>query len=117
MSSLLKYYVPRDGNITDYRKHIDELPIGDSPEAFGQHPNAEMASLMSVNLVVCDNLMVLQGQSTVVEENKEEKVLLLSTEILKKIPDQIDYASTAKNIGLRKSPMEVVLLQEVGISQ
>lgn len=113
LSSLLSYYIPRDGDLSSYREYIESLPIVDSPEAFGQHSNAEMASMMGFNRIVCDTLMVLQGQSTIAEENKEEKVLALSTEILKKIPDQIDYDSTVKNIGIKRSPMEVVLLQEV----
>jgi len=86
----------------------------DSPEAFGQHSNAEMASLMGVNRMVCETLMVLQGQSsTVAEENIEDKVLDLSIKILRKIPDEIDYETTAKNIGTKKNPLDVVLLQEV----
>lgn len=113
LSSLMNYYIPRDGDLPSYREYIESLPIVDSPEAFGQHSNAEMASLMGFNRAVCDTLMVLQGQSTIAEENKEDKVLALSVEILKKIPDEIDYDKTVKNIGVKKSPMEVVLLQEV----
>lgn len=113
LSSLLSYYIPRDGDLSSYREYIESLPIVDSPEAFGQHSNAEMASLMGFNRIVCDTLMVLQGQSTIAEENKEDQVLALSSEILKKIPDQIDYDNTVKNIGINRSPMEVVLLQEV----
>lgn len=110
---MLSYYIPRDGDLSLYKNYIESLPIVDSPEAFGQHSNAEMASLMGFNRIVCDTLMVLQGQSSIVEENKEEKVLVLSSEILKKIPDQIDYDTIVKTIGIKRSPMEVVLLQEV----
>jgi len=95
-----------------YRSYIDTLPIVDSPEIFGQHGNAEMASLMGENRLICDALMILQGQSsTVAEENIEGKVLDLSTKILKKLPDLIDYATTAKNI--KRNPLDIVLLQEV----
>lgn len=95
-----------------YRNYIDTLPIVDSPEIFGQHSNAEMASLMGENRIICDALMILQGQSsTVAEENTEGKVLNLSTNILRKLPDLIDYATTAKNI--KRNPLDIVLLQEV----
>jgi len=95
-----------------YRKYIDTLPIVDSPEIFGQHSNAEMASLMGENRIICDALMILQGQSsTVAEENSEGKVLDLSSKILKKLPELIDYATTAKNI--KRNPLDIVLLQEV----
>lgn len=105
------YYIPRDGDLQMYRNYIESLPIVDSPEIFGQHSNAEMASLMAENRIICDALMILQGQSTVAEENTEGKVLDLSTEILKKLPDMIDYETTAKNI--KRNPLDIVLLQEV----
>lgn len=114
LSSLVNYYIPRSGDLQSYKDFIKQLPIVDSPEAFGQHSNAEMASLMGVNRMVCETLMVLQGQSsTVAEENIEDKVLDLSIKILRKIPDEIDYETTAKNIGTKKNPLDVVLLQEV----
>jgi len=94
-----------------YRNYIDSLPNVDSPEIFGQHGNAEMASLMGENRLICDALMILQGQSTVAEENTEGKVLDLSSKILKKLPDLIDYDTTAKNI--KRFPLDIVLLQEV----
>lgn len=110
----MNYYIPRDGDLVSYRDYIDTLPIVDIPEAFGQHSNAEMASLMGVNRTVCETLMVLLGtSSTAAEENKEEKVLALSSKILEKIPDQIDYETTAKNIGAKRNPLDVILLQEV----
>lgn len=110
----MNYYIPRDGDLVSYRDYIDTLPIVDIPEAFGQHSNAEMASLMGVNRTVCETLMVLLGtSSTAAEENKEEKVLALSSKILEKIPDQIDYETTVKNIGAKRNPLDVVLLQEV----
>lgn len=114
MSSLVNYYIPRSGDLQSYRDFIKQLPTVDSPEVFGQHSNAEMASLMGINRTACETLIVLQGQSsTVDEENIEEKVLSLSSKILKTIPEKIDYATTVKNIGTKKNPLQVVLLQEV----
>lgn len=114
LSSLTNYYIPRDGDLQTYREYIDTLPIVDNPEAFGEHSNAEMAALMGVNLTICETLMVLQGQSsTKAEENKEESVLVLSTKIMEKIPKQIDYNFVVKNIGIKRNPLDVVLLQEV----
>lgn len=109
-----EYYIPRNGDLQKYKNFIESLPIVDSPQVFGQHSNAEMASLMGTNRIICDTLMVLQGQSSsVTEENKEDKVLLLSSKILNKIPDQIDFEHTAKIIGTNRKPLDVVLLQEV----
>jgi len=38
----------------------------------------------------------------------------LATDVLSKIPDLIDYESTEKLIGIVKTPLDVVLLQEIG---
>lgn len=37
----------------------------------------------------------------------------ISTEVLSKIPEPIDYETTEKLIGAKKTPLDVVLLQEV----
>lgn len=114
LSSLLSYYIPRDDDLQYYRDFIDTLPFVDSPEVFGQHFNAEMASLMEVNRTVCETLMIFQGQSSSVnEDNKEENVLILSSKILSQLPEQMDYDATVKNIGIKRNPLDVVLLQEV----
>jgi len=100
-----------------YRDFIESLPTVDNPEAFGQNSNAEMASLMEVNRKICETLMVIHVQSsTVSEESKEKKVLYLSSKILKKLPDQIDYITSANNVGIKRNPLDVVLLQEVFIT-
>lgn len=41
------------------------------------------------------------------------QVLQLSADILSKVPDPIDYEGTDKLIGAEKTPLDVVLLQEV----
>lgn len=118
LSSLLSYYIPRDDDLQYYRDFIDTLPFVDSPEAFGQHFNAEMASLMEVNRTVCETLLIFQGQSSSVDEdNKEENVLNLSSKILSQLPELIDYDATAKNIGIKRNPLDVVLLQEVFLTK
>lgn len=94
--------------------YIETLPNVDNPDVFGQNTNAEMSSLMEMNRALCETLLVFQGQSsTVTEEYKEGKVLVLSSKILQKFPDQIDYTNTLKNIGTKKMPLDIVLLQEV----
>ncbi len=44
LSSLATYYVPKEGPLQTYREYINQLPNVDHPEAFGQHPNADIAS-------------------------------------------------------------------------
>lgn len=111
---MLNYYVPKDGYLNSYIDYIETLQNVDNPEVFGLNTNAEISSLMEVNRVLCETLLVFHVQSSIEEEeNKEGKVLLLSSKILQKCPDQIDYNYTEKNIGNKKMPLDVVLLQEV----
>ena len=46
-------------------------------------------------------------------ERPEDKVLDLAADVLKKLPDLIDYDQTAKILADDPSPLNVVLLQEV----
>ena len=48
-------------------------------------------------------------------ERPEDKVLELAADVLKKVPDLIDYELTAKIMADDPSPLNVVLLQEVSI--
>lgn len=46
-------------------------------------------------------------------ETREEKVLELSGNIFRNIPESIDYEGTAKILSIDPSPLNVVLLQEI----
>lgn len=114
LSSLPTYYIPRDGSIQSYLDYITVLPAVDRPEAFGQHPNADITSLISESRNLFETLMSLQIQSTAgAEASKEEKVAQLAGDVLSKLPSTIDYEQTEKLIGQQKSPLDVVLLQEI----
>lgn len=76
LSSLPTYYVPRDASLESYRDFIAILPNVDKPEAFGQHPNADITCLIMEARGMFETLMSLQVQTVSVEqeENKEYKV-------------------------------------------
>ena len=46
-------------------------------------------------------------------ERPEDKVMELAADVLKKVPDLIDYEQTAKIMSEDPCPLNVVLLQEV----
>ncbi|XP_055375876.1 dynein axonemal heavy chain 2 [Condylostylus longicornis] len=114
LSSLSTYYVPGDGDVLYYQDYITFLPQEDKPEAFGQHPNADIASLITVTRFIFETLQSMEVQAATTEgESRESKVLKMANDIEVKIPINIDYENTAKTIGLKKNPLEVVLLQEI----
>jgi dynein heavy chain len=114
LSSLTHYYVPKDGPLSSYKDYIEQLPAMDRPEAFGQHPNADIASQIRETRTLLDTLVSLQPQRSVTAgESREDKVLNLAADVLKKVPDLIDYEATYKLVGDDMSPLNVVLLQEI----
>ncbi|KAL6445588.1 hypothetical protein ACFW04_000847 [Cataglyphis niger] len=116
LSSLPTYYVPRDGSLESYRDFIAILPNVDRPEAFGQHPNADITCLIMETRNMFETLMSLQIQTVngEMDEDKENKVIQLANDILSRIPETIDYETTERLIGPNKTPLDVVLLQEIG---
>ncbi|XP_032092528.1 dynein heavy chain 2, axonemal [Thamnophis elegans] len=110
------YYIPKDGNLSSYKEYISLLPGMDPPEAFGQHPNADVASQITEARTLFETLLSLQPQTTptgVAGQSREDKVLELSSDVRSKIPEEIDYEGTCKVLSTDPSPLNVVLLQEI----
>ncbi len=90
------------------------LPNIDHPEAFGQHPNADIASQIQETRMLFETILGLQPAVATSEgESMEDKVLELAVNIYKQLPENIDYENTVKILGNDSSPLTVVLLQEV----
>lgn len=114
LSSLDNYYIPHDGDIQSYLDQIQQLPNFDKPEVFGQHANADIASLIGETRLLFETLISMQVQtSAVVGESIESKVLRLAHDIEHATPEQLKYEQTAKLVGLNRTPLDVVLLQEM----
>ncbi|XP_006151956.1 dynein heavy chain 2, axonemal [Tupaia chinensis] len=116
LSVLETYYIPKDGGLASYKEYISMLPGMDPPEAFGQHPNADVASQITEARTLFETLLSLQPQITPTRaggQSREEKVLELATDVKQKIPEMIDYEGTRKLLALDPSPLNVVLLQEI----
>lgn len=116
LSSLPTYYVPKDGPQSTYREYISMLPNMDQPEAFGQHPNADITSQIQETRALFETLLSLQAAGTSAAAGgmtREEKVLELGANIYAQLPENIDYEMTAKILSVDPSPLNVVLLQEI----
>lgn len=71
------YFIPKDGTLASYKEYISMLPSMDPPEAFGQHPNADVASQITEARTLFETLLSLQPQITptrVGGQSREEKV-------------------------------------------
>ncbi|XP_026846886.1 dynein heavy chain 2, axonemal [Drosophila persimilis] len=115
LSALTNYFIPDDGDVQTYLDQIQMFPNFDKPEAFGQHSNADIASLIGETRMLFETLLSMQVQTAGSEgsDNAEDKVSDLAKEILMSTPDEINYEQTAKIIGINRTPLEVVLLQEI----
>ncbi|XP_066578473.1 dynein axonemal heavy chain 2 [Amia ocellicauda] len=123
LSSLPSYYIPRDGPQSAYLEYISLLPGLDPPEAFGQHPNADIASQITAAHSLFDTLLSLQPQVSAgagagagagaAPRSPEEKVLELCADVRQKVPEELDYEGTRKLLQDDPSPLTVVLLQEI----
>lgn len=59
----LEYFVPTDGDLSSYGEYIRHLPQEDSPAAFGQHANAEIASQIEDGRHLVATVLSLQPTS------------------------------------------------------
>ncbi|XP_038624757.1 dynein heavy chain 2, axonemal [Tachyglossus aculeatus] len=116
LSVLDTYYIPKDGNLASYKEYITLLPSMDPPEAFGQHPNADVASQITEARTLFETLLSLQPQTSpsgTGGQSREDKVLELAADVKQKVPETIDYEGTCKLLAPDPSPLKVVLLQEI----
>lgn len=63
--------------MASYKEYISLLPGMDPPEAFGQHPNADVASQITEARTLFETLLSLQPQITPTSaggQTREEKV-------------------------------------------
>lgn len=59
LSPLPQYFIPEPGSTSSYRDYILTLPTTDRPEAFGQHPNAEISYLIEDSKALLGGMLAL----------------------------------------------------------
>lgn len=108
--------IPEDGPLESYIKYISALPKADqdAPEAFGQHPNADIASLMDETRTLLGTVLSLQPRVVASGgKGREDVVLETVAQLLEQIPVELDLPTLQKKYYLDKSPLTTVLLQEI----
>jgi dynein heavy chain len=117
LSTAPQYYIPYDGVRESYSAYIQTLPdaASDPPEAFGQHPNADIASQMEATKTLLTTILSLQPRAVAVEGQKtpEQTVLALIDSLTDQVQKPLDWKAMLRKHGADKTPLTVVLLQEL----
>jgi len=89
--------------------------LQDFPEAFGEHVNAEISSLVQDTNMLCETIIGMEvgkgGGGA--DHDRDEKVMKTCETLLDKIPEEIDYEEVAERNAQDSSPLKVCLLQEI----
>ena len=116
ISSLANYFIPDSTELHVFKEYCALLPTLDKPEVFGQHTNADIASQIKESSNLLEGLISLQPVvSSGKGVSREDRVSAISIDILKKLPENIDFAHTYKMVKQDMTPLNVVLLQEISV--
>jgi dynein heavy chain len=110
------YRVPGAGPREAYTAEIDALPMVQTPEVFGLHPNADISYYTNATKSLWRNLVDLQPRigGGGGGASREDFIAGVARDIQSKIPEPFDIAIIKKEIGV-PSPVQVSalsLLQE-----
>lgn len=99
VSTMSNYYIPDSNELQAFKDYTSSLPSFDKPEVFGQHPNADITSQIKESGNLLNNLLSLQPQAASgAGVSREEKVLTISLDIRRHLPDDLDYEYTYKMV-------------------
>ncbi|XP_013399815.1 dynein heavy chain 10, axonemal-like [Lingula anatina] len=98
-----------------YTDYIETLPLTNTPEVFGLHPNAEIGYYTSAAREMWSNLVELQPQTgeTGSGISREDFIDKIASDVLAKLPPEYDMDKIRKKLGIEITPTTVVLLQEL----
>lgn len=114
LSSLPHYFIPDDGNLQSYREFVHMLPNSDRPEAFGQHPNADIASQISEGNALLQTIVSLQPRSAESEGvGPEARVLEIADDLSSIIPQPFNIQELLHEQLDDPTPLVTVLVQEM----
>ncbi|RXN24689.1 dynein heavy chain axonemal-like protein [Labeo rohita] len=111
------YTIPNVKMLQDYHAHIDTLPLVDTPEVFGLHPNADITYQTNMANETLSTILNIQPKdsSSGEGETRESAVQRMANEMLEKLPP--DYVPHEVRSNLQKmgafQPMTIFLRQEL----
>jgi dynein heavy chain len=103
--------------LVEFRAAIETLPLNDSPEAFGLHPNADITYQTNTSDDILSTIVSIQPKDSSGGggETRESVVYKICDDMLEKLPE--DYVPHEVRAALIKmdilQPMNIFLKQEV----
>ena len=112
LSTNTAYYVPDPSTLNDYLQFVLKMPPADPPDAFGQHPNADISSLIQESTSLLSTVLSLQPATTGGSgASREEQVLQTAKDMLINLPTTIVLPHFhGANLN---EPLQIVLYQEI----
>ncbi|XP_055637886.1 dynein axonemal heavy chain 3 isoform X3 [Toxorhynchites rutilus septentrionalis] len=114
------YKVPINPVKHEALEYLSTLPLTAHPEVFGLHANADITRNIEETNSLLDKVLQTQtqlfgGKSTgSQEEQKTDPVLVIATEIMKKLPDAFNIEATEEKFPIQyTNSMNTVLRQEL----
>ncbi|NXB44935.1 DYH5 protein, partial [Leucopsar rothschildi] len=111
------YVIPKGNTVEDYLQYIEQLPVIDTPEVFGLHPNADITYQTNLANETFSTIVNIQPKDSSSRggETREAVVQHLADEMLEKLPP--DYNPHEVKAQLQKmgafQPMNIFLRQEI----
>ncbi|KAI8792083.1 dynein heavy chain 5, axonemal [Biomphalaria glabrata] len=111
------YKIPKCKNLEEYRNYIESLPLVDSPECFGLHPNADITYQTNTANKMLSTIVNIQPKDAGSGggETRETVVYRLADDMLEKLPQ--DYVAHEVRERLKKmghlQPLNIFLRQEI----
>ncbi|XP_074645893.1 dynein axonemal heavy chain 5-like [Tubulanus polymorphus] len=111
------YKIPKCKSVDDYKTYIETLPVADSPECFGLHPNADITYQTNTANSMLGTIVSIQPKDSGGGggETRETVVYRLAGDMLGKLPN--DYVSHEVKDRLKKmgllQPLNIFLRQEI----
>jgi dynein heavy chain len=115
LSALKEYYIPPEGPLQSYRDYIATLPHVDRPEAFGQHPNADISYMITDSTITLESCLALQPKTGGggAGAKAEDTVNIIIDDMLSQVPQPFNHEQLMKDKADDPSPLHVTLFQEV----
>ncbi|KAG2470484.1 DYH10 protein, partial [Polypterus senegalus] len=109
------YKIPDYGPKDVYIDEIESLPLANTPQVLGLHPNAEIGYYTQAAKDMWNHLIELQPQTgeSGTGISRDDYIGQVAKDILNKLPKVFNLDVIRKKLGLDISPTTVVLLQEL----